>query len=99
MYRRIHVLSNGNVGVCVCRDMEGEINIVSVEHSTITELWQGDKIKKYRSNWTSGILPEVCVECTRYTPVRDFIGQHKVNLTAAFLRRRAREVTSAFSRK
>jgi len=99
MYRRIHVLSNGNVGVCVCRDMEGEINIGSVEHSTITELWQGDKIKKYRSNWTSGILPEVCVECTRYMPVRDFIGEHKVDLTAAFLRRRAREVTSAFARK
>jgi radical SAM protein with 4Fe4S-binding SPASM domain len=99
MYRRIHVLANGDVGVCVCRDMEGEINIGNVEHSTITELWQGDKIKEYRSNWTKGILPEVCVECTRYTPVSEFINDHKFNLTRAYLKRRARAVAPVLNRK
>lgn len=99
MYRRIHVLANGNVGVCVCRDLEGEINIGSVEHSTITELWQGDKIKEYRSNWTKGILPEVCVECTRYEPVHEFIDANKLGLVRAFVKRRTREVVLALTRK
>ena len=99
MYRRIHVLANGDVGVCVCRDMEGEINIGNIEHSTITELWQGDKIKEYRSNWTKGILPEVCVECTRYTPVNEFINDHKFNLTRSYLKRRARAVLPMLNRK
>ena len=99
LYRRIHVLANGNVGVCVCRDLEGEINIGSVEHSTITELWQGDKIKEYRSNWTKGILPEVCVECTRYEPVNEFINAHKSGLVRAFVKRRTREVVLALTRK
>lgn len=98
MYRRIHVLANGDVGVCVCRDMEGEINIGNVEHSTITELWQGDKIKEYRSNWTKGILPEVCVECTRYTPVSEFIKENKFSLTRAYLKRRTRALVSVLNR-
>ena len=99
MYRRIHVLANGNVGVCVCRDLEGEINIGNVQHSTISELWRGDKIKKYRSNWSNCILPEVCVECTRYEPISEFIDAHKFNLVRAFLKRRTREVISALNRK
>jgi radical SAM protein with 4Fe4S-binding SPASM domain len=87
MYRRVHVLVNGNVGVCVCRDMEGEINIGNIEHATIKEIWQGDKLKEYRSNWTKGILPQVCIECTRYESVDKYVGQHKTTLAVNFLKR------------
>lgn len=99
MYRRVHVLANGNVGVCVCRDLDGEINIGSVEHNTITELWQGDRVKEYRSNWTKGILPDVCVECTRYKPVDEFIDEQKINIVRSFLKRRATEIRSQLTRK
>ncbi len=89
MYRRVHILANGNVGVCVCRDMEGEINIGHVEHEPIIDMWRGDKLKQYRSDWVKGKLPKVCVECTRYEPVDDYINSHhRTSLIASYLRRK-----------
>ena len=98
MYRRVHVLANGNVGVCVCRDMEGEINIGHVGKEPIIDMWRGDKLKEYRSNRTKGILPKVCIECTRYEPVDKYINAHKATLTLAYVKRRFKQVTHSQGR-
>ena len=68
MYRRMHVLSDGSVGVCSCRDIDAEINIGDLNNEKLINLWRGEKIKKYRNNWKKGILPDICKNCDRYQP-------------------------------
>ena len=45
MYRRAHILSNGSVGVCSCRDIEGEIVIGDVNKSSLEDIWKGKNFK------------------------------------------------------
>ena len=73
-------MSDGNVGVCASRDIEGEINIGNINSDTLTNIWRGKKIKKFRSNWKKGILPKVCVKCDRYKPISDYIKENKFSI-------------------
>ena len=61
MYRRAHILSNGSVGVCSCRDIEGEIVIGDVNKSSLEDIWKGKKLQKYRNDWAKS-MPKVCME-------------------------------------
>lgn len=87
LYRRMHVLSDGNVGACVCVDIEGEINIGNVNEQSLTEIWRGPKLKKYRQDWLKGNLPKVCVQCTRYTPLGEFIEDNRKRILTDYLSR------------
>jgi len=88
MYRRMHIYSDGNVGCCVCRDIEGEINIGNVQDQTITEIWNGKKLSNYRENWiSSGEMPNVCKGCTRYKSIDSFIRKNKKTILVNFLKR------------
>lgn len=80
MYRRVQVLSNGDVGVCVCRDVEGEINIGDINKESLKKIWRGDKLENYRNKWLKGQLPDVCISCDRYMPVDKY-----VNASASFI--------------
>ena len=77
LYRRLNVLEDLKVGACVCVDLESEINVGSLENNNLQEIWKGKKIKKIRSDWTEGKLPEVCKTCTRYDPIDNFIIENK----------------------
>lgn len=87
MYRRVHVLANGNVGVCVCVDLEGEIKIGNVEEQSLDDIWRGEALRDYRREWKRGNLPKVCQSCTRYGAVDDFIANNKRRLAIDFFRR------------
>ena len=80
LYRKVYIMSDGKVGVCACRDIEGEITIGDIKSDTITDIWRGEKIKKFRKNWTQGVLPNVCVKCDRYKPVSDYIKENKFEI-------------------
>ena len=81
LYRRMHILSNGNVGCCVCRDMEGEINIGNVEKQSILEIWNGKILSDLRKKWTKeGATPKVCEECTRYQSIDKYIENNKQSI-------------------
>ncbi len=86
MYRRAHILSNGSVGVCSCRDIEGEIIIGDVNKSSLRELWNGKKLKKYRDEWRIN-TPKVCVDCDRYRPVDEYINENGYNILLTHLKR------------
>lgn len=94
MYRRAHILSNGSVGVCSCRDIEGEIVIGDVNQSSLSDLWHGQKLEKYRNDWARS-MPKVCMDCDRYRPVDDFINQHGYNIIATHFRRLKRKIFSS----
>ena len=86
LYRRMHILSNGNVGCCVCRDIEGEINIGNIEKNNIRDIWQGNKLAMYRERWTEeGIIPKVCDECTRYEPIDSYINENRKAILLSYI--------------
>jgi radical SAM protein with 4Fe4S-binding SPASM domain len=87
LYRRVHVLADGTVGACICVDLESEIKIGDINKQSLTEIWQGDKLKRYRSDWLKGDLPDVCKTCTRYTPVEEFIESNRKRIVVDYLRR------------
>lgn len=86
-YRRMHVRSDGDVGTCVCVDLEGEIDIGNVNEQSLTEIWRGSKIKNYRSEWLKGNMPQVCRQCTRYTPLSEFIEENRKHILTEYLNR------------
>ena len=87
LYRKMHVLPNLDVGACVCIDLENEINIGSLKKNSLKEIWHGSKIKKFRSNWSKGLLPEVCKNCTRYEPVNYYIKKNKSEIFKQTIKR------------
>ncbi|MCH8945262.1 MAG: SPASM domain-containing protein [Proteobacteria bacterium] len=87
LYRRLHVLSDGNVGACVCMDMEGEINVGNVNEQSLLEIWRGEKLKNYRREWVKGNLPQVCQKCTRYTPLTEFIEESRTRILTDYIGR------------
>ena len=86
LYRALHVMSDSNVGACVCKDMEGEISVGNAENDSLEQIWKGKKLENYRSNWGNNI-PDVCKTCTRYMPIDDYIKKSKPYLTKKILKK------------
>lgn len=80
MYRRIHILADGDVGVCSCRDIEAEINIGNINESGLKDLWKGKTLKKYRDDWINKKIPDICKNCDRYEPVDDYIKRNSLEI-------------------
>ena len=78
--RKLYIMSDGSVGVCASRDIEGEINIGNINSDSLTDIWRGNKIKEFRTKWKQGILPNVCVKCDRYKPISDYIKDNKYSI-------------------
>ncbi len=88
MYRRLHVLADGNVGACVCVDLESEIKVGNIHNQTLTDIWNGASIRKYRKDWLNGTLPDVCMQCTRYQGIDDFIKANPKRILIDYARRK-----------
>ena len=80
MYRRIHILADGDVGVCSCRDIEAEINIGNIKENSLKDLWNGKTLKKYRNDWINKKIPDICKNCDRYEPVDDYIKRNSLEI-------------------
>ena len=91
MYRKAHILSNGSVGVCSCRDIESEIVIGDISKESIKDIWLGEKLKKYRSQWSTK-MPNVCVNCDRYKPIDEFISKQAFSIFSTHLKRIKRRI-------
>ncbi|MBC7905491.1 MAG: radical SAM protein [Rhodospirillaceae bacterium] len=87
LYRRVHVLADGNVGACICTDLESEIKIGNLAEQSLEEIWKGEKLARYRQDWLKGDLPQVCRTCTRYMAVDDFIEENPKRVLVDWLRR------------
>ncbi len=98
MYRRLHVLADGNVGACVCVDLESEIKVGDIKTQSLDEIWQGERLKRYRRQWTQGELPEVCKQCTRYQGVGQFISENRKRIVIDYARRRWPKLLAALTR-
>lgn len=98
IYRRLHVLADGNVGACVCVDLESEIKVGDIKTQSLDEIWYGERLKQYRSRWTQGELPNVCKQCTRYQGVDLFISENRKRIVIDYMRRRYPKLLAALTR-
>ncbi len=80
LYRKVYVMSDGRVGVCPTRDLEGEIEIGNSNNEKLMDIWRGNKIKEFKKNWVKQKLPKVCVECDRYRPISSYIKENKYEI-------------------
>jgi len=87
LYRRLHVLADGNVGACVCVDLESEIKVGNLNTHTLQDIWRGPALRRYRTEWRAGKLPKVCQTCTRYEGVDTFIKKNRKRVVIDFMRR------------
>jgi len=88
LYRRLHVLADGNVGACVCVDLESEIKVGNIHSESLSEIWAGPLVRKYRSEWIQGNLPQVCKSCTRYQAIDEFIKTNPKRILIDYARRK-----------
>ena len=71
LYRGPHVLADGRITACSCRDLEGdsELALGSVLERTIDAAWKDGTMEGLRRRFVAGDPPDICVSCTHYTPV------------------------------
>jgi len=87
LYRRIHILPDGNVGVCMCKDINAEIVIGNVNEDDLLSIWNGNKIKEYREKWLNGVIPNICNNCSRYLPISEYIKRNRLNVWRYFIKK------------
>ena len=65
----VAVFSNGNVGICSCRDYNADSELIlgNLKEISLTELLKSEKRFKFFSNWLeNNRIPEICRRCTHY---------------------------------
>jgi radical SAM protein with 4Fe4S-binding SPASM domain len=71
LLRNLLVYSNGQVGACNCVDFNASSELIlgSVAEASLDEMWNGERIRKIRSDWRAGIrIPDICSGCQVYRP-------------------------------
>jgi radical SAM protein with 4Fe4S-binding SPASM domain len=69
------VMYDGIIRACSCRFTGSErleqdaLRIGDIRQQTLTEVWNGETIRKLRRNFEEQTLPEVCRSCTMYRSV------------------------------
>jgi radical SAM protein with 4Fe4S-binding SPASM domain len=63
------VFSNGNVGVCLCRDYNADSELIlgNLRENSLKELLQGEKRFRLFSEWSKhNKIPKMCKKCRHY---------------------------------
>ncbi len=66
LYWHAHVLNNGDVTACGCRDMDGEMIVGNITNEPLYSIWHSDKIKKIKEDFYNGKFPKICRDCREY---------------------------------
>ena len=69
LYKGLMIYSNGKIGACSCKDFEADSDLIlgNVKDQPLMEIWQGEKLKKIRSDWLlKNKVPDICKTCTHY---------------------------------
>jgi len=81
------IYSNGNVGVCGCRDFNANSELVvgNIMEKSLIDIWRSDAVRMLRSKFTSGEFPSICRKCTTYANLnyyRTAKGSDRARLTS-----------------
>jgi radical SAM protein with 4Fe4S-binding SPASM domain len=73
LYYGLQVYVNGDVSLCCCVDMQGELLVGNVQRDSVDRIWNGDTIRNIRTAWDAGNIPEICSQCNMYAPLSAFL--------------------------
>ncbi len=71
LLRNLMVYSNGHVCACDCIDFNASSELIlgNVAQMSLAEMWNGEQIRKIRSDWRTGRrIPAICSKCHTYRP-------------------------------
>lgn len=74
LYRVPKILSNGNMTLCGCRDLNGDSELVlwNIRDKSILEMWRDPKVERIRKGFYSAGYPNICKECSMYNDLSFF---------------------------
>jgi MoaA/NifB/PqqE/SkfB family radical SAM enzyme len=74
LYRVPKILSNGDMTLCGCRDLNGDSELVlgNVEEKTILEMWRDPRVEKIRNGFYLSKYPKICLDCSMYEDLSFF---------------------------
>jgi len=82
LYSGLIISHKGDAGSCWCRDPHYELKVGNIHEQTLSEIWNGEKLKTLRSQWLQGTIPDLCRRCMAYSSpldhatMRRYIIQH-----------------------
>lgn len=79
-YKGLIVLANGDVGACWCRDFETQLVVGNINNGSLSDVWNGKKLKELRENWKRGVIPDICTRCLQYTPLSEFLTRDRKSI-------------------
>jgi MoaA/NifB/PqqE/SkfB family radical SAM enzyme len=84
------VFANGDVGLCGCRDLEAQSELVvgNVREAPLYQIWRSPRVASLRARFATANKPDLCRSCTRYRnldELRSPEGLRRARLTRARL--------------
>ena len=72
LYAGIGVKPDGTMVACPCRDMTGrsDLYLGNAATDSLQDVWHSRRLHEIRCSFLDGKLPDVCVDCRHYLPVR-----------------------------
>jgi MoaA/NifB/PqqE/SkfB family radical SAM enzyme len=74
LYRVPKILSNGNMTLCGCRDLNGDSELVlgNIRDRSILEMWRDPRVENIRKGFYSSRYPKICLDCSMYNDLSFF---------------------------
>jgi len=74
LYRVPKILSNGDMTLCGCRDLNGdsELTLGNIRDKSIYEMWHDPKVEKIRNGFYLSKYPKICHDCSMYNDLSFF---------------------------
>ena len=94
------VFTNGDLGLCGCRDVEAKSELVvgNIKRRSLHEIWTSPEVKALRARFATPDKPDICRSCTMYRNLdnlRTFKGLERTRLTRGRLRGSRCQVSGA----
>lgn len=79
LYRALKILSNGDVTLCGCRDLNGDSELVlgNIRGRSLHEMWHDPRVEEMRSGFYFSRYPAICQDCSMYEDLA-FFRQKKI---------------------
>jgi radical SAM protein with 4Fe4S-binding SPASM domain len=74
LYRALKILSNGDVTLCGCRDLNGDSELVlgNIRDRSLQEMWHDPRVEEMRNGFYLSKYPRICRDCSMYEDLAFF---------------------------
>lgn len=72
LYAGPMILSNGDMTLCGCRDLNGDLVVGNIRDRSILEMWRDKRVENIRSGFYSLRYPKICRDCSFYSDLSCF---------------------------